>query len=197
MGARSAAAAESCSEKANKAAWAILAAMGFGALIAQMFSTVIGPALPTIKADLALGLSTQTWTITAYSLALGAALVAGGRMGDLVGEVKMIVTGFVIFGGGLLMSAIAVGGPLMISGRAVQGIGIGISAPATLSIVVNSFPLAKRGFAVGVWGFAHGLGLLVGPLFAAWMMDIASWRWVFWVALPLTSIFRASGVRVC
>ena len=175
-------------QKASKAAWAILAAMGFGALIAQMFSTVIGPALPTIKEDLGLGLSAQTWTITAYSLAFGAALVAGGRMGDLVGEVKMIVIGFVIFGVGLLMSAVAVAGPLMISGRAIQGIGIGISAPATLSIVVNSFPLAQRGFAVGVWGFAHGFGLLVGPLFAAWMMDIASWRWVFWISLPLTAL---------
>lgn len=174
--------------KASKAAWAILAAMGFGALIAQMFSTVIGPALPTIKEDLALGLSAQTWTITAYSLAFGAALVAGGRMGDLVGEVKMIVIGFLIFGGGLLMSAIATGGPLMISGRAIQGIGIGISAPATLSIVVNSFPVRQRGLAVGVWGFAHGFGLLLGPLFAAWMMDIASWRWVFWVSLPLTAL---------
>ncbi len=175
-------------EKATKAAWAILAAMGFGALIAQMFSTVIGPALPTIKSDLALGLSAQTWTISAYSLAFGTALVAGGRMGDLVGEVKMIVIGFIIFGGGLVMSAIAVGGPLMISGRAIQGIGIGISAPATLSIVVNSFPIAQRGFAVGVWGFAHGFGLLFGPLFAAWMMEIASWRWVFWVAVPLTAL---------
>ena len=175
-------------QKASKAAWAILAAMGFGALIAQMFSTVIGPALPTIKEDLGLGLSSQTWTITAYSLAFGAALVAGGRMGDLVGEVKMIIIGFVIFGAGLLMSAIAVAGPLMISGRAIQGIGIGISAPATLSIVVNSFPLAQRGLAVGVWGFAHGFGLLLGPLFAAWMMEIASWRWVFWVALPLTAL---------
>ena len=177
--------------KASKAAWAILAAMGFGALIAQMFSTVIGPALPTIKDDLGLSLSAQTWTITAYSLAFGAALVAGGRLGDLVGEVKMIVVGFLIFGVGLLMSAVAVAGPLMISGRAIQGIGIGISAPATLSIVVNSFPLAQRGLAVGVWGFAHGFGLLFGPLFAAWMMDIASWRWVFWVALPLTALVIA------
>lgn len=175
-------------EKADKAAWAILAAMGFGALIAQMFSTVIGPALPTIKADLALSLSAQTWTITAYSLAFGAALVAGGRMGDLVGEVRMIVGGFMIFGVGLVMSAIAVGGPLLISGRAIQGIGIGISAPATLSIVVNSFPLRQRGLAVGVWGFAHGFGLLLGPLFAAWMMDVATWRWVFWVAVPLTAL---------
>lgn len=174
--------------KASKAAWAILAAMGFGALVAQMFSTVIGPALPTMKADLGLGLSAQTWTITAYSLAFGAALVAGGRMGDLLGEVKMIVIGFIIFGAGLLMSAIAVAGPLMIGGRAIQGIGIGISAPATLSIVVNSFPIARRGLAVGVWGFAHGFGLLVGPLFAAWMMQIASWRWVFWVAVPLTAL---------
>ena len=173
-------------QKASRAAWAILAAMGFGALIAQMFSTVIGPALPTIKADLGLSLSAQTWTISAYSLAFGTALIAGGRMGDLVGEVKMIVIGFTVFGGGLVLSAIAVAGPLMISGRAIQGIGIGISAPATLSIVVNSFPIAQRGFAVGVWGFAHGFGLLIGPLFAAWMMHVASWRWVFWVAVPLT-----------
>ncbi len=168
-------------------AWAILAAMGFGALIAQMFSTVIGPALPTMKDDLALSLSTQTWTITAYSLAFGAALVAGGRLGDLVGEVKLIVIGFLVFGVGLFMSAVAVGGTLMISGRAIQGIGIGISAPATLSIVVNTFPIARRGFAVGLWGFAHGFGLFVGPLFAGYMMAIASWRLIFWVSLPLTA----------
>jgi MFS family permease len=76
----------------------------------------------------------------------------------------------------------------LISGRAIQGIGIGISAPATLSIVVNSFPIAQRGFAIGVWGSAHGIGLLVGPLFAAWMMHVASWRWVFWAAVVLTAL---------
>lgn len=178
----------SVSEKASGKAWAILWAMGFGALIAQMFSTVIGPALPTIKEDLGLSLSEQTWTITAYSLAFGTALVAGGRMGDLVGEVKMIIFGFALFGAGLLVAALAAGGGMLIAGRAIQGIGIGISAPATLSIVVNSFPIAQRGFAVGVWGFAHGFGLLIGPLFAAWMLDVANWRWVFWVAIPLTAL---------
>lgn len=172
--------------KVSGRAWAILAAMGFGALIAQMFSTVIGPALPTMRGDLDLSLSMETWTITAYSLAFGAALVAGGRMGDLVGEVKMIVIGFVIFGFGLVMSAVAVGGVLMVSGRAVQGIGIGLSAPATLSIVVNSFPMSRRGFAVGIWGFAHGFGLLIGPIFAGYMLSLLTWRWVFWIAVPLT-----------
>jgi EmrB/QacA subfamily drug resistance transporter len=172
--------------RATRKAWAILAAMGFGALIAQMFSTVIGPALPTVREDLGLSLSEQTWTITAYSLAFGTALVAGGRLGDLVGEVKMIVAGFAIFGLGLVAAAVATSGGMLITGRAIQGVGIGISAPATLSIVVNSFPVIQRGFAVGVWGFAHGFGLLIGPLFAALMLDIASWRWVFWVALPLT-----------
>lgn len=172
--------------KVSARAWAILAAMGFGALIAQMFSTVIGPALPTLKTDLGLSLSAQTWTITSYSLAFGTALVAGGRLGDLVGEVKMIITGFSVFGIGLVMSAVASGGEMLIAGRTIQGIGIGISAPATLSIVVNSFPLIRRGFAVGVWGFAHGAGLLVGPLFAGYMLEWASWRWIFWVAVPLT-----------
>ncbi len=172
----------------TRKAWAILAAMGFGALIAQMFSTVIGPALPTIRAELGLSLTEQTWTITAYSLAFGTALVAGGRMGDLVGEVRMIVAGFALFGVGLVAAAVATNGGVLIAGRAIQGVGIGISAPATLSIVVNSFPVTRRGLAVGVWGFAHGFGLLIGPLVAALILNIASWRRVFWVALPLTGL---------
>ncbi len=182
----SAATAPALSDKVSTRAWAILAAMGFGALIAQMFSTVIGPALPTIKTDLDLTLSAQTWTITSYSLAFGTALVAGGRLGDLVGEVKMIVTGFTIFGIGLVMAAMAADGGMLIAGRSIQGIGIGLSAPATLSIVVNSFPITKRGMAIGTWGFAHGLGLLIGPIIGGYLTEFWSWRWVFWVAVPLT-----------
>ena len=174
-------------QKVSATAWAILAAMGFGALIAQMFSTVIGPALPTIKDDLGLSLSMQTWTITSYSLAFGTALVAGGRLGDLVGEVKMIVIGFAIFGVGLVLAAIAISGEVLVAGRTIQGIGIGLSAPATLSIVVNSFPAIRRGFAVGIWGFAHGFGLLIGPIFAGYMLEILTWRWIFWIAVPLTA----------
>ena len=178
---------DAATDKVSATAWAILAAMGFGALIAQMFSTVIGPALPTIKDDLGLSLSMQTWTITSYSLAFGTALVAGGRLGDLVGEVKMIVIGFAIFGVGLVLSAIAINGEVLVAGRTIQGIGIGLSAPATLSIVVNSFPAIRRGFAVGIWGFAHGFGLLIGPIFAGYMLEILTWRWIFWIAVPLTA----------
>ncbi|PQM45311.1 putative multidrug resistance protein EmrY [Mycobacterium talmoniae] len=175
--------------KAGKTAWAILAAMGvasFGA--ALLFSTAIGPALPAIKTDLNLSLAEQTWTITAYTLAFGVALVAGGRMGDVIGEAKIIVTGFIVFGAGLVLSAVAISGLVIISGRAIQGVGVGICAPATLSIVVNTFPIARRGFAIGVWGFAHGLGTFAGPLFTAWMMRIASWRAVFWAALLLAAL---------
>lgn len=173
-------------EKTSSRAWWILFAMGFGALIAQMFSTVIGPAMPTIQADLGLSFSDTAWLITAYSLAFGTSLVAGGRLGDLVGEVKVIVIGFVIFGGGLVLNALAVDGTMSIAGRAIQGIGIGISAPATLSIVVNTFPVKTRGLAIGTWGFAHGAGLLVGPLIGGVLTETIGWRWVFWIAVPLT-----------
>lgn len=172
-------------------AWAILLAMGLGALIAQMFSTVIGPALPTIKAELDLNFSGQTWTVTAYSLGFGAALVAGGRLTGLVGEVRLIVIGYAVFGAGLVASALATDGLLLIAGRGIQGIGIGISAPATLSIVVNTFPVARRGMAVGLWGAAHGLGLLLGPLVAGYLVEVVSWRWIFWVAVPLTLVVIA------
>ena len=174
--------------KVSSKAWAILAAMGLGAFIAQMFTNVVSPALPMMKTDLNLSLSATTWIMTSYSLAFGTALVAGGRMGDLVGEVKMIISGYVIFGVGVVMSAVAMSGGLLIAGRTIQGIGIGLSAPATLSIVVNSFPLLRRGFAVGIWGFAHGFGIFAGPLLAGWMVGVVSWKWIFWMAVPFTII---------
>jgi EmrB/QacA subfamily drug resistance transporter len=178
--------AEEAAHKVSSKAWAILGAMGLGAFIAQMFSTVIGPAVPTMQDQLKLSTTSVGWVIGVYSLAFGTALVAGGRMGDLVGEVKMIIWGYVIFGIGLVMAAMAAGGGMLIAGRAVQGIGIGLSAPATLSIVVNSFPLFRRGFAVGVWGFAHGFGILLGPIMAGYLLDYLTWRWIFWIAVPFT-----------
>jgi EmrB/QacA subfamily drug resistance transporter len=153
-----------------------------------MFSTVIAPALPAIKDELNLSLSMQTWTVTSYSLAFGTALVAGGRLGDLIGEVRLIVIGFLLFGVGLLVAGLSPDGLTLVGGRTVQGIGIGISAPATLSIVVNSFPPFQRGVAVGVWGFAHGLGLLLGPLFVGHLLEHLNWRWVFWAALPMSAL---------
>jgi len=179
------------SASTTRRAWAILGAMGLGALVAQMFSTVIGPALPTIQDQLDLNLSLQTWAVTAYSLTFGAALIAGGRLADLYGEVRLIVIGYAVFGVGLVASAIAGEGLLLVAGRAIQGAGIGISAPATLSIVVHTFPAARRGTAVGIWGSAHGLGLLLGPLVAGYAISIVSWRWIFWLAVPITALVIA------
>lgn len=171
--------------RTRKSAWVVLAAMGLAALIAQMYSTVVAPALPSMTDDLTLTPTTTAWLTSAYSLAFGASLVAGGRMGELVGEVKIIVIGHVILASGLIVSAISVAAPLMISGRIIQGIGVGICAPATLTIVVNTFPKRRLGFAIGLWGFAHGFGLFVGPLISSWLLDAAGWRWTFWLSLPL------------
>ncbi len=176
------------SDKVSGQAWAILGAMAFGAFIAQMFTTIINPAMPTIASDLNLSLETTAWVSTAYSLGFGAFLVAGGRLADIYGEVKLILVGLFLFLLGLLGAALAFSELALIASRGVQGLGIGISAPATLSILVNVFPIAKRGLGVGIWGSAHGLGLLVGPLLGGILTEYVSWRSMFWIAIPLTMI---------
>lgn len=172
-------------DKVASSSWAILTAMFLAALITQMFSTAIGPCLPSMAQELSLSLSAQTWIMSSYSLTFGAFLVAGGRLGDLVGEVRIILIGFFIFALGLVMAALANGDILLIVGRAVQGVGTGISAPATLSIVVNVFPPRQQGVAISLWGVAHGIGILIGPFVASYIMQALSWRWVFWISIPL------------
>ncbi|PBA68821.1 MFS transporter [Mycobacterium avium] len=190
------------SDRADKPAWVLLAAIGCGVFgSALLFSTGIGPALPAIKTDLGLSLSAQTWLVTAYTLAFGVALIAGGRMGDLIGEVRVTIIGFSIFAAGLVVAACAASGLVIIIGRGIQGAGTGLCAPATLSMVINASPKARRGLAVGLWGGAHALATLTGPLYTAWMMALSSWRWAFWgaVALPVltiaTTAWASTGYR--
>lgn len=179
-------------EWAGRATWAILIATGLAALGATLlFSTGIGPAFPAIKSDLGLSLSGQTWTVTGYGLAFGVGLVAGGRLGDLTGEIRIVVAGLTVFAAGLIMSAVAAGAPLMIGGRVAQGLGVGIAAPATLSVVFNAFPANRRGFAVGGWGLAHVGGGFAGPLFCTAMMRLSGWRAVFWGGALVTSMVGA------
>lgn len=138
------------SDRADKPAWVLLAAIGCGVFgSALLFSTGIGPALPAIKTDLGLSLSAQTWLVTAYTLAFGVALIAGGRMGDLIGEVRVTIIGFSIFAAGLVVAACAASGLVIIIGRGIQGAGTGLCAPATLSMVINASPKARRGWQSG------------------------------------------------
>lgn len=174
-------------------AWAILIAMMLASSGASLlFNTGVAPILPAIKADLGMSLSGQAWIVTGYGLAFGVALVAGGRLGDLIGEVRVIVIGFTVFGVGLALSALAAAAPVMIAGRMLQGLGVGLSAPATLSVVVNTFPAARRGFAIGVWGFAHVGGGFIGPLFCVGLMNLGGWRLVFWGG----AVFAAASVVI-
>ncbi len=183
--------------KVSGRAWAILAAMGFGAFIAQMFGSIIANALPQMQKDLNLSAGNTTWIASGYFLAFGVGLIAGGRLGDLIGEVKMVVIGYSVFGVTLITAAIAPDGLVLILSRIGQGLGIGISAPATLTIVVNSFPVLRRGMAVGTWGAAHGIGIALGPILGGAATDSLGWRYIFWLTVPLDILVIVVTIIAC
>lgn len=174
--------------KISGIAWAILAATGLGAFIAQGFGQIVNVAMPAMQADLEMSLTATAWIASSYFLAFAVTMVAGGRLADLVGEVRLIVIGYVVFALGCVLSAVAWDGFFLIIGRVIQGAGVGIAAPATLSIVVNAFPREYRGFAVGTWGLAHGAGIAISPLIGGGVTDTLGWRGLFLVTLPLTAV---------
>ncbi|WP_205678920.1 MDR family MFS transporter [Brachybacterium endophyticum] len=158
----------------------LLVAMFLAALDQTIFST----ALPTIVGDLD-GVDQMLWVTTAYLLASTIMMPIYGKLGDLVGRKPLLLFALSVFVAGSLVGALAGNMGVLIAGRAIQGIGGGglmLLAQATIADVV---PARERGKYMGVMGAVFGLSSVIGPLLGGWFTESLSWRWGFWLNIPL------------
>ena len=156
-----------------------------GSSIAFLDEFVVNVALPAIREDLGGGLAAQQWMTNAYLLALGSLLLVGGSLGDLFGERRVFAIGVAGFG---LMSVLCAAAPtieVLIAGRALQGAAAALLVPATLAVIVATFPEDERGKAIGTWTAWTGIATVVGPLVGGQLVDAGSWRWIFAINVPL------------
>ncbi len=188
--------------------WA-LAAVILGSGAAFLEASVVSVALPAIGRDLDLELGGLQWVMNAYLLALSALMITGGSIGDLYGRRRTFVTGLIAFAVASLLCALSPSGHVLILFRVVQGAAAALMIPASLAIVEASFAEEDRGKAIGAWSGWSGISSLIGPFVGGWLVDSASWRWVFavvvvvalaaaWLALrhlPETRSKRGSGHR--
>jgi EmrB/QacA subfamily drug resistance transporter len=173
----------------NPHRWRILAVVASAFFMTILDVSIVNVALPSIGRDLNFSEENLQWVITAYAIAFGGFLLLGGRAADLLGRRRVFMVGVVIFTIASLVCGLAQSEGMLIASRAVQGFGGAIISPAALSIVMTSFEEgADRNKALGVWGALGGSGAAVGVLLGGILTDYLSWRWIFFVNVPVGAV---------
>jgi EmrB/QacA subfamily drug resistance transporter len=173
----------------NPHRWRILAVVATAFFMTILDVSIVNVALPSIAKDLHFSRDNLQWVITAYAITFGGFLLLGGRAADLLGRRRVFLVGVAIFTIASLVCGLAQSEGMLIASRAVQGFGGAIISPAALSIVTTTFEEgADRNKALGVWGALGGSGAAVGVLLGGVLTDYLSWRWIFFVNVPVGAL---------
>ena len=159
-----------------------------GSFVAGLDATVVNVALPAIRDDLGGGLAGQQWVSNAYLLTLGSLILVAGSLGDLYGERRVFSIGVGGFGVVSIVCAVAPTIEVLIAGRALQGVFGALLTPSALAVIIAAFPPDERGGAIGSWTAWSGIAMVIGPLVGGWLVDSASWRWIFAINVPFVLV---------
>jgi len=163
---------------------AVIVAVMLGMLLSAVDQTVVGTAMPRIIADLN-GLTHYAWVAIAYLLASTASMPIWGKLSDAFGRKRFFILGMAIFMGGSALCGQANGMTELIAFRALQGLGAGAMMPISQAIIGDIFPPAQRARWSGVLMSVFAVATIIGPLLGGWITDNYTWRWVFYVNLPV------------
>jgi EmrB/QacA subfamily drug resistance transporter len=147
--------------------------------------TVVSVALPALQTSLHATIAEVQWVIESYALLLGALLLTGGSLGDLYGRRKIFAAGVVLFCAASAWCGLAPSVGQLVIARALQGVGGALLVPGSLALISVNFSQEQRGRAIGTWSGLTSITAAIGPVLGGWMVQHASWRWVFFINLPL------------
>jgi EmrB/QacA subfamily drug resistance transporter len=169
----------------------VLAATILGSSMAFIDGTVVNVALPAIQAQFHATLVDVQWVVEAYALLLAALLLPGGALGDRFGRRRLFSIGTALFAGASAWCGLAPDIGHLIAARAAQGIGGALLVPGSLAILSSSFPESARGRAIGTWSAFTSITAAAGPVLGGWLIDHLSWRWAFFLNVPLAAAVLA------
>lgn len=175
--------------------WGVLAILCVGVFMLLLDGTIVNIAIPDIMSSFGTSFSAVEWVMNAYLLLFAVLLITTGRFGDLYGRKRLFVVGVTLFTLSSLACGLAPSIGWLIGFRAVQGLGGAMMMPNTLSIISNVFPPEERGKAMGFWGGVSGISLALGPSLGGLLVDAASWRWIFFINVPIGVILLGMALR--
>ena len=166
--------------------WLALMVLCLGVLMIVLDTTIVNVALPSIRQDLGFSETSLVWVVNAYMLTFGGFLLLGGRLGDLFGHRRLFLLGITLFTVASLACGLSNSQALLITARAVQGLGGAVVSAVSLSLIMNLFTEpAERAKAMGIYGFVCAGGGSIGVLLGGLLTDALSWHWIFLVNLPI------------
>ena len=165
--------------------WWTLGAVAFGLFMIMLDNTIVNVALPSIQRDLKITVSELEWVVTGYALTFAVLMLTGGKLADLLGRRLVFVIGLAVFTGASLACGLAPNAGFLIGARVVQGVGSALMNPATLSIIVATFPPRQRGMAIGIWAGVSAMALAIGPLVGGLIAEHLHWSWIFFINVPV------------
>jgi EmrB/QacA subfamily drug resistance transporter len=180
--------------RAQAGRW-ILAATIFGSSMAFIDGTVVNVALPALQADLHANVVDVQWVVESYGLFLAALILVGGSLGDRFGRRLMFLIGVGLFAAASVACGLASTIQQLVIARSVQGIGAAFLVPGSLSLISASFDEKTRGQAIGTWSGFTAITTAIGPVLGGWLIEHASWRWVFFINVPLAAVVILISLR--
>ncbi len=172
-------------EKDYSRKWYVMAAVSMGTLLATIDGSIVNVALPTLVRELGTDFATVQWVVLAYLLALATLLPSVGRLADMIGKKQIYTIGFVIFTLGSFLCGLASNVYMLILFRVLQAVGATMILALGVAIVTESFPPEERGQALGLSGTVVSIGIVIGPTLGGLIIDSFSWRWIFFVNIPI------------
>lgn len=166
----------------------ILLATILGSSMAYIDSTAMNVILPVFQLELNAKISQVQWIVEAYALIIASLLLIGGALGDYFGRKIIFIIGVIVFSLSSLWCGLSSNIQILITARCLQGLGGALMVPGSLAIITATFSTDKRGKAIGTWAAFTALMTALGPLLGGWLVENFSWRWVFYINIPISAI---------
>ncbi|HTJ37785.1 MAG TPA: DHA2 family efflux MFS transporter permease subunit [Dactylosporangium sp.] len=163
----------------------VLALTSIGSVMVALDVLVVAAALTTIRNDLGAGVEQLEWTVNAYSLSFAMLLMSAAALGDRWGRRRTFAAGLGLFAAASVVCALATSVPMLVTARAVQGVGAAVVMPLAMSLLGAAFPPHRRGWAIGVFSGLTGLAVLGGPMIGGAVTEGLAWQWIFWINVPV------------
>jgi EmrB/QacA subfamily drug resistance transporter len=180
--------------KAKTELWVLVTSI-LGSSMAFIDGTVVNVALPVLQKALGATAAQMQWVVESYALVLAALLLLGGALADKVGRRRTFAIGVALFALASAGCALSPNIAWLIAARAVQGLGGALLIPTSLALLGAGFPAEHRGRAIGKWSAFSAAGGGVGPVLGGWLIQVATWRWVFWINIPIAVVTLAITLR--
>jgi len=188
-------AAPASMDESGRGRWLGLAMLSLGVSMIIVDATIVNVSIPAIISDLELQATQAEWVNTSYALVFAALLITLGRLGDQRGRRGMYLVGLVVFLIASVIAGASTSGTMLIGARLLQGVGGAMILPATQSILNTNFRGRDRAIAFGIWGAVIGGMAALGPLLGGWLTTNLSWRWSFFINIPVGIIAILGTLR--